>query len=78
MFALQFCDEVMDHGHDVTALTSAAHEMRDQQHARVFLLEIVHPVGEQSGLATTTFSRQQQNRLVSWKRIYSEKQTGEM
>lgn len=77
VFVLQFCDEVMDHRHDVTAFTGAAHEMRDQQHVRVFLLEIVHPVGKQSGLATATFSRQQQNRLVSWKRIYSEKQTGE-
>lgn len=67
----------MYHGHDVAALTSAAHKMRDHQHAGIFLFEIVHPVGDQSRLPTTTFSRQEQNGLVNWKGIYSEKIKGQ-
>lgn len=66
----------MYHGHDVAALTSAPHKMRDHQHAGIFLFEIIHPVGDQSRLPTTTFSRQEQNGLVNWKRIYSEKNKG--
>lgn len=67
----------MYHGHDVAAFASAAHKMRDHQHAGIFPLEIVHPVGDQSRLPTTTFSRQEQNGLVNWKRIYSEKIKGQ-
>lgn len=70
---LQLHDEVVDHGHDVTALARASHKVRDHQHSRIFVFEITDPVGDQSGLPTATFPRQEQNRLISRKRIYSEK-----
>lgn len=73
---LQLHDEVVDHRHDVTALTRASHKVWDQQHSRILPFEITDPVADQSGLPTATLPRQEQDRLVSRKRIYSEKQKG--
>lgn len=70
---LKLHDEVVDHRHDVTALTRTAHKVWDHQHSGVFALEITDPVGNQCGLPTAAFPRQEQNGLTSWKGIDSEK-----
>lgn len=63
----------MDHGHDVTAFTGASHKMRDDRYAWILVSEMTHEAGDQSGLPAAAFSRQEQDRLASWKGIYSEK-----
>lgn len=70
---LQLHDEVVDHRHDVAAFAGASHKIRDHQHPGMFAFEILDPAGDQSRLPTAAFSRQEQNRLISRKSIYSEK-----
>lgn len=70
---LKLHDEVVDHRHDVTALTRTAHKVWDHQHSGVSAFEITDPVGDQSRLPTASFPRQEQNGLTSRKRIDSEK-----
>lgn len=70
---LKLHDEVVDHGHDVTALARTSHKVRDHQHSRVSAFEVTDPVGDQSGFPTAAFPRQEQNGLTSRKGIDSEK-----
>lgn len=73
---LKLRDEVVDHGHDVTAFAHASHKVRDHQHSGMSVSEVADPAGNESEFPTAAFSRQEQNRLISQKGIYSEKQKG--